>query len=596
MPVALWLIAALMAITLAAAFSRPARVAIAAIAAKIAIASVWVVAHAAPEVAAETMATLVVALDTTKPAVEAAAAVLIKSITGQDVDVPTLFSPDTGPYLGAGGAGAFDGIARGIASAIAPEGDLSPESGMENLTRLFGVNLGAHLQGWFISVLADAIDLGKLRSLAALHNTIEGGIGFRNLGRLMWRGPIEEAITKPVKAHYARLYMPVLPTAGETVSGWYQNVYSDADAIDLLRSAGYSYARAQELLTINQKKLTTAEALDLWRAGSLDDDGLRALVREQGYGVARTELIVARERDTATRTVLAELATEARTLFKAGDITEDELRGFLAEARYKDDEIALIVAREQLALRAEKGLTATQLLDAYEQALIDDQTLRTSLRKQHYPDDSIDVLMALRTKKLTPAQVTEAFARGLLPANAAALSLKRLGYGDQDIPVLLDLRARKLTQGQILDALNTGLINAETARQQLGQLGFPTETIDLLLAFQRKTLTPAEVQAAVVRGLLDPGTAITRLVAAGYSRDDANLIVELRFRLMTTGQTLDAYGDGLIGRADAIADLQARGLSPDDALTVVRVFDLKAIAAQAKKAATPKPPPAAPGP
>ncbi len=585
----LLLLAIALAVLLPFALSRPGRAAIAGIIAQIGVWLVWAAAHAAPEIAAEVTAAIVGTLQKAKPTLLGSAAIMLQEITGQEIDPASAFA--TGDILGGANhaSQALKPVLQKILDTIAPHDEITPETAQDNMFRLLDIILGAGVQTWSIELMADLLSLGHLPAFAQFHEAIIGGLGLERLTRQLWRAPVNEAITKPLTTKYARLYRQTIPTPGEAIQGWQHGVYDDEAYLDIMASHGYSYLRAMELLNIQERRLSTAEASDLLRAGRIDADTFRRIVKEQGYGDVRTDLLVAREQDVETKTLLRNLADLARRLFKLGDVTEDELRQFLQEARYTDPEIELALQVDQLALREEKALPVATWLEAYQEAVIDDERLRKELRRLHYTDEAIDIMLTVRTKKLGPAQVVDAWMRGRITRPEAETRLRRLGYVPDDIPILLDLRSRTLTEGQVLDALSRGLINPETARAQLQQLGYSQEVVDTLLAFQRKTLSPADVQAAVLRGLVSEADAINRLVQSGYSRPDAELIVELRFRLLSAGQILDAYGAAQLDRAEAMADLQMRGFPREDAERILTVFDAKHTAAAAHR--TPRKPP-----
>src|SRR5713101_4935457 len=539
------LLAAGLAAIVVLALSRDARAMVAALIAQIGVWLIWAAQHAAPEIAAEVTQSIVGTLQKAKPTLLAAAAVMLQEVTGEELD-PTQASAIDAIIEGKPHAAtSFRPVLQKLLDTVASHEDITPESAQANMFGMFDIILGAGIQTWAVELVADLLSLGHLPAFAQFHETVIGGLGLSRLTRQLWRAPVNEAITKPLTVKYARLYRQTIPTPGEAVQGWQRGVYDDEAFLDIMASHGYSYARAIELLNVQEKRLTTAEGADLLRAGRIDGDTFRRIVKEQGYGETRTDLVLAREGDAETKTLLRGLADLARRLYRAGDVTEDELRQFLTEARYTDPEVELVLSHEQLALREEKALPVATWLEAYQEAVIDDVQLRGELRRQHYSDVAIDILLTVRTKKLAPAQV--------------------------------------------LDALSRGLINPETARAQLQQLGYSQEVVDVLLAFQRKTLSPADVQAAILRGLISVGDATNRLVQSGYSRPDAELIVELRFRLLSAGQVLDAYGAAQLDRPEALADLQMRGLTREDAERVLAVFDAKHTAAAAHRA--PRKPP-----
>ncbi len=576
--------AVLGAILTALATSAAARRMLASIISTVVFWAVFTVQHLAPEIAEELVVMLLRGFETLRPTLLRAAAAMVKELTGQGVPEFTALERRVGGLPGAAAVPAFEGIARGVALAIAPERELTTESGMDNLAAVFALNLGLHVQGWTVGALADLVDLGQLKSLPGFHEAVEDGLGFSRLGRLIWRAPIEEAVTNPVKRRYAELYRFAIPDATQAIKGWYAGVYTDDALIALLTSAGFSHTRATELRDIEQRHLSPAEGLEAVEAGLITEDALDPLLRADGLGETRAGILKALLLGRRTQKELALIATTARRLFKAGDLEEDLYRQYLGLAHWRDDEITVALTADRLALREEKSLTVAELGDLVEGGTITAADYRARLHKQRYDNVDIDLLLAHKVRRLSPAQVVDAFIRGEVGEVEATGRLEGFGYSATDAALLLSLHGKRLSEGQVLDALRQNLIQPAQARTDLIQLGFSADQVDLLLAFVRRTLSPADVQAALLRGLLTEPQATAALVGAGYSPDEAAVIIALRRRLLSKGEILDAYGNALISRATALADLQARGLSAADAAAIVVPFDRDAAEATAKAA------------
>lgn len=554
----------------------------------------------APAIAVTFAQGLATAFETNREKWAPVVAVFVRELTGSDIDQQALVAQIRGGGLAAAAPVLAAPLIDAVRSAIAPEGELTPEAGQRNLNTLLGLNTLFALQGWWVEAVGSLVSLNKFGAALTLHDLFQSSLGLGRLSRLAWRVPVQKAIADPLTRHYNRAYRFTNYSLGEATSAHHRGLLTDDQFLDLAADLGYSYEKATVLLALAQKTMPEADVEILWRKGLITEEDALRLVEEQGYGHDRAAAIWEARRGVRGQTLLDELAKTARDLFRQGDLTEDEYRAYLAEAHYHDEEIGLALQADQLALRREKPLSDGQLFQAIQHAALTQEQVRAELRKRHYTDDTIDVLFAIQVRQLTSGQVVDLFVRGAIVRAEAITRLERLGYTADDAQSLLDLRTRVLSEGQVLDALTQALISVQTAREDLQKLGFPDETIDVLLAFQRKSLSPADVQAAITHGLVSPEEGLGRLLAAGYSAVDARTIVDLRLRLLSVGQILDAYGDDLIARADAVRDLEVRGLSASDAALVVGVFDAKQAQAAARKAAAPRrptpPPPPAPPP
>ena len=555
----------------------------------IAMAITWMMfveQHLAPAIAAETMASLVTAFDVLKPSLFAAAAVMLKELTGQEVDIPALWDfTHTDRYMASNAAGAFDGVAGGVAAAIAPPGEMTPDAGMGNLKRLFGVQVGASLQSWLMGIIADTASLGHFRAVSLFHDAVEQGLGFQRLGYAMWRGPIQQAVTLPLQRLYQQTYTFGIPSAPQTITGWYNGTYTDDEMLTLLQAAGYNHQRATELVNIHQRTLTPAEFEEALKQGLVDETALAPILQAERLLGPRAALVQQVVLNRRTQAELDRIATTARELYKQGDLDEDTYGQYLSAAHWRGDEIQVALTADQLELRRARALTLAELHQLLAAKLITPDDYRARLTKMHYASADIDLLLAQGAKKLSPHQIAVALTQGKLTEEAAQADLVALGYSADDAAAFLALHGKHLSEGQVLEALRNGLVTMDQARADLQQLGFDAAQVDLLLAFQRKVLSPAEIQAAQLHGTITAEEATARLRALGYSAEDASIITDLRVRLLSEGQILQAYGDALIPRNTALADLVARGLSQDEAQTVVTVFDRKQAAAAAKRQA-----------
>jgi len=511
--------------------------------------------------------------------------IFVRELTGKAIDEGALTAALAAGPLDSTAQAAGAPIIKAITDLIAPPGELTPESGPAGLERFLGFTTALGLQGWYAQTAGELISVGHFAAAADLPERLEGGLGLRNLGRLVWRIPIQKAISEPLTVALNRQYLFTRLTLAEGTKAYHRGLLDDAAFGDVAADAGFSQERARILLALAAQPLGQAEITQLYRQQKVTRDDAVSLLRSAGYLEADAGHLLDHADGIEQQKLLSEIASSARRLFKAGDITEDDYRGFLGEANFTDDEITLALAADQLAMREEKALTLAELHGFLAAKLITPEDYRARLTRMHYASADIDLLLAQGAKKLSPHQVAVALAQGKLTEEAALADLIALGYTADDAAAFLALHGKHLSEGQVLEALRNGLVTMEQARADLQALGFDATQVDLLLAFQKRVLSPSEIQAAQLRGALTPEDATARLRALGYSAQDASIITDLRVRLLTEGQILQAYGDALIPRATAIADLVERGLSQDEAQSAVTVFDRKQAAAAAKRAA-----------
>lgn len=517
-------------------------------------------------------------VDTFKLTVDAwapAVGVLFKELLGADVDIEALRKATPETTLRA----MFEPIAgqatRSLLEAMAPTGPVTPETAQQNVTSILGLLIGINISSWWMEFMADASTLSHIRAFVDLRQAIDQSLALQRIGRLMWVAPIRKAITEPLTILYDATYTLKRLSAAELLEGFARGSYTIDQYLSGMREQGYNYTRAIDLANIRQTLLSVTESTELWRRGDIDDPTHLELIKKHGYGEERAAFVLALEQTRVLKSIQDSIATEVRTLWKKGELSNEELRANLSALHYKDFEIDALLTWAAVEQRNESRLTEAQLFDAYREQLLSEADMRARLRSRGFADEDIDILEGLQRRKLSAADTVELYVRGFIPQGEAVARLERSGYSADDAALLLQVRQRSLSQGQVIDALRGGLLNTQDAAAALQRLGFTSEAIDIIIAFAQRRLSAADVQAAVLRGLITPEAALLKLQAVGYSTEDAQLLLELRVRLFTTGETVDLYAAGFLARSDATARLVELGFTADDADLLLRLEERK---------------------
>lgn len=539
----------------------------------------------APTIAVQFTGALLVAFEQNRDLMGQITALLVGELTGEKVDPEQITAAITGEGLGAAGPAIGKPIIDAVLAIINPGAALQLEDGQKNLERLLGVTMALSMQGWFTSATGDLLSLGIMGTAADLPDAVERGLGLNRIGRLAWRAPIKKAVEEPLTVALNRQYLFTRLTLAEATKAYHRGLITDAQLADVAADQGFNADRAAILVALAANSLSAADVQQLYRMQKVQHDDAVALLRLAGFQPATAEqlLVLANAREETK--LLDEIATNARRLFKAGEMLEEDYVATLTTAGYAPDEVQLALTADQLALKETRQLTLVELQALLGSAHITPDDFRSRLTKMHYAAADIELLLAGGTKKLSARQVVASFISGKLTQDQAIAELEAIGYTAADAATFLTAHGRHLSEGQVLEALRQGLMTTDQARTQLISLGFPADQVDLLLAFQKRQLSAGEVQAAQLRGFITEQDALQRLRALGYSATDAQLVVELQVRLLTAGQVIQAYADALITRAQALQDLEQRGLTPLEANTVVTVFDRKQAVAAAQAAA-----------
>jgi len=498
---------------------------------------------------------------------------LMREVTGREVPTEILSGGKSAASLLEFGKALGREVGPLVSGAIAPDGRLDPDEAPDRLNQLMGVAAGFALDDWWDHTVIELASLGQIGWMAELSNAVASGMGITALGKQAMRSLLRATLTEPLQTWANRTYTPTQLTTSQIVDAYQQGLLSDADTAALLRDRGYTYDLGILLLNLQQKDFTLDQAAQLLALGRIDEGKFQEIVRRQGYGAERAQLVGDLVRGKRSLGLLEEIADQARALYRTGQLDAGELQQVLGEAGYRTEEIELVLVREELARREARQLTSGQILEAYQQGTFDEAATRGALRRLRYEDDTIDVLLALQRRQLTPAEILTVYTAGRLDRAEALRRLVARGYDQEEAGLLLDLRARRLSEGQIIDALRRGLLRTAEARGKLRDLGFDAETTDILLALASPQLSTGDLQALVLRGLVSVGEARERLLGLGWDAQDTERLLALRFRLLTRGEILDAYDVGRITRSDASDRLGQLGLDSSDVQLLLDVID-----------------------
>lgn len=141
---------------------------------------------------------------------------------------------------------------------------------------------------------------------------------------------------------------------------------------------------------------------------------------------------------------------DIRRMRRLGVLTKDDVLDAYKDLGY-DEEHARNLAEftERDILPDERGLTKSEMSQAYIEDIVPREELLAFLKDQHYPDRDIDVYMRLVDLKhgtgdtpkservLTKAEVIKAFNQGVLSRADTVAKLSELGYSSSAIGIIL---------------------------------------------------------------------------------------------------------------------------------------------------------------
>jgi hypothetical protein len=282
-------------------------------------------------------------------------------------------------------------------------------------------------------------------------------------------------------------------------------------------------------------RMSTVDAADAVNQGHLTLDEGKRIAHENGLVADDFATLI----ETAGAPPGIEFATEA---LNRGLITEAQFREMFLESRIKNRYLPLmlkmrtrLIPQETVRLLYRNGVYSRE------------DTLRVLQEHGFSPDDSA-ALLALEdtrqdetTRELTRAQIVDMYDEQIIDGQTARDLLKGLGYADANVELMMALADIKRTQRYINAAITrvrsaylTGKIDENEVSLQLDALSVAPAQRDELISIWEidkltvsKTLTPAQIRQALKKDLISESEAVTRLVAQGYDENDANIYIQL---------------------------------------------------------------------
>ncbi len=324
---------------------------------------------------------------------------------------------------------------------------------------------------------------------------------------------------------------------------------------DVLRtylSLGYTPEDAQKLTdyvtrdaAAATKDLSRETILTFYRDAILARDEASTELLELGFEDEVVEMLLT-QADLAVQRQLSTLAEQVfEAQFKAGEISEAELRDALAFVGVRPSRINLLVTlwTRELAIKPAK-LTTSQVQRLFHENVISRPQAEFMLAGLGYTTQMVGWLLQLATpealapeaRELSKEDLRNALREELLPAGEVRARLLTMGYAAGDADLLLQLwtpepKEADLTKADLKSAFRAGILDATQVRDALLRQGYDAAESDALITMWTpapdvEALSRADLRAAFRAGRLDELTVRNRLVALGYPPSEAAILID----------------------------------------------------------------------
>lgn len=482
-------------------------------------------------------------------------------------------------------------------------GGLRPQDGVDGAERFLGMNMRFQFQGTIMQLIADMYGLKNLRALGQFPQNFSWAFGFGWLSWLVMGVPFRLAISEPLERYFQKRYRMKDLTLSQIADLYWSDPTFREEGLTRLQELGYTDDDIARLLNKERYKFSRSELEYLWTRDRISFDDVAAELRASGRSPEQANVLAAMIVNKRYWDLIEDLAGEAERGYKKGTITADELRGYLAAAGGKPDEIELRIARLDLARleppEAEPkptGLTRGMIGGLYRDGLRDwDWTLRKLTGLNWDPsevDDFRDYYLPKEEKPPAPKRATAAMIGKLyktrqLTELEARKEWAEAGVIAEDVDLYVKYYAPApewpeefklpvpMKPATIASLYRRMVITLDEAVYLLSLLDVDLDDAELYLALhappetaappERPELGVYEIVTAVARELLDMSEGVARLVERGWGADEAYDYLRVQVAYQVAADVWLDCLNGQITYQQAFDRMVAAGWVPRDA-------------------------------
>lgn len=363
-------------------------------------------------------------------------------LTGGYVD-PTQF---IGLGVGPGSRGAIEALGEAYltpmmglilprAGETSTQMGLTPEDGLNAAERFFGVNLEFQMKAWLLHLLGDTFSFGMWKAMKDLPNAISWSFGIGWLSWLVMGTPFRMGIADPLEILYNRMYRPYRLSIAKLADAFWRGLISQPQFYSGMKDFGVLDPQMPIIMEMERTKITDAQAYKLYRMGKMGFGDLVDHQRAQGHSPEESSVLAAEMTRREVGDLLVDVAKTATKHYKDRRMSGSELRGFLREAGWTDEEAGIIIQdlNMQMALEApeeikERTLTPANIGWLYQHQKRTRQWAETKLTAYGFKVSEIpDFLELYQPKVEKPPEPREPpaglvgwlFQRGMIPLEEA---------------------------------------------------------------------------------------------------------------------------------------------------------------------------------
>jgi hypothetical protein len=250
-----------------------------------------------------------------------------------------------GPMLGM--------IMPGAGTTAFPMG-ITPEMGMDAAERFLGANAQFQFSAWLLHMLGDVFSFGMWKAMKDLPNAISWSYGIGWLSWIVMGTPFRMGIAEPLEILYNRLYRPYKFNISQVAKMFWKQDKDITWFVEHMKDLGVKDQDMGLILDMECAKLSSAEVYSLYRQGKMSFDELKYWFKQQGHPIGASLILAADTSRREVRDLIGNVAKTAMKHYKDRRMSVAELKSFLREANWTDEEANLIVQDLNMQMALEK--------------------------------------------------------------------------------------------------------------------------------------------------------------------------------------------------------------------------------------------------
>jgi len=231
---------------------------------------------------------------------------------------------------------------------------LRPEDGLAGANRFFGVNLEFQMKAWLLHMLGDTFSFGMWKGMKDLPNAISWSFGIGWLSWLVMGTPFRMAIADPLEILYNRIYRPYRFSIAKLADAFWRGLVTQSQFYDGMRDWGVLDPYMPIVMEMERAKMTSPEVYSLYRKGKVAFQQLVAHQRAQGHSPEESQLLATEMSRREVGDLVVDIAKTAMKHYKDRRMDTAQLKSFLREALWTDEEANLIVQDLNMQMALEK--------------------------------------------------------------------------------------------------------------------------------------------------------------------------------------------------------------------------------------------------